>query len=168
MHLLLLLLSVVVNQPQVGPRVRSSHPYIRAMIAEAQVRSATFRRLLATIEATDGIVYVEEGDCRHGVRACLPPVVTVAGEYRILRVLVDARREDWEVMADIGHELQHALEVLTDSGLRTNAEVFLSFYQTHSGTDERFETSAALTAGDAVRNEVEAFARNGATKGQSR
>jgi hypothetical protein len=71
MHLLLLLLSIVVNQPQVGPRVRSNHPYIRAMIADAQVRTATFRRLLATIAATDGIVYVEEGDCRHGVRACL-------------------------------------------------------------------------------------------------
>jgi hypothetical protein len=168
MHLFLLLVSIIVSEPQVGPRVRSSHPYIRAMIAEAQVRSTTFRRIVTSIEATDGIVYVEEGDCRHSVRACLPPVITAGGGYRILRVLVDARHEDWEVMADIGHELQHALEVFTEPSVRTNSQVFLRFYQTNSGTEDRFETDAAVKAGHTVRNEVEAFARNSATKGQSR
>jgi hypothetical protein len=92
------------------------------MIAEAQVRSATFRRLVHAVEATDGIVYVEEGDCHHRLRACLPPVVTSAGDVRFLRVLVDARQEDWQVMSDIGHELQHALEVLRDPHARTEPQ----------------------------------------------
>src|SRR5262249_32470243 len=89
------------------PVVRSSHTYIGWMRAEAAKRSATFRRLVSDIEATDGIVYVEQGACGHRVRACLALSVTPAGGYRILRVFVDARQPDWNVMASIGHELQH-------------------------------------------------------------
>src|SRR5205823_1196084 len=65
-----------------GPRVRSSHAYLRAMIDEAALRSPTFRRLVASIEATDGLVYVEHGACMHGVRACLALEVTAVGQYR--------------------------------------------------------------------------------------
>src|SRR5438552_15568 len=111
----------------VGPRVRSSHAYLRAMIDEALVRSSTFRRIVEAIEATDGIVYVEHGDCKHGVHTCLVLNVTAAAGYRILRVIVDARQPDWDVMASIGHELRHALEVLEDPGLVDMSRVFL-FY----------------------------------------
>jgi len=65
-----------------APRVRSSHPYLSAMLAEAQVRSATFRRLVQAISRIDGIVYVEEGDCRRHLVACLPPIVTATAEFR--------------------------------------------------------------------------------------
>jgi hypothetical protein len=151
-----------------GPRVRSTHPYIRAMIAEVQVRSATFRRLVHAVEATDGIVYVEEGDCHHKVRACLPPVVTSAGDFRFLRVLVDARQEDWQVMSDIGHELQHALEVLRDPHARTNANLFYLWLRASFDTADIYETAEAVNAGDAVKSEVKAFAGSSSTKGLSR
>jgi hypothetical protein len=153
---------------QALPRVRSSHPYIRAMIAEAQVRSATFRRLVSAIEATDGIVYVEEGACGHGVRACMPPVVTAVTDFRILRVVVDPRQQDWEVMSSIGHELQHALEVLNDRTLRTNTAMMFVFSQAHAITSDAFETRDALDVGDAVRNEIAAFARHDSSKGVAR
>jgi hypothetical protein len=140
-------------------RVRSSHPYIRAIIAEAEVRSATFRRLVRAVEATDGIVYVEQGDCRHHVRACLPPIVTSAGDFRFLRVLVDARQEDWQVMSDIGHELQHALEVLVVPSARTNASLFFLFSQASFSVKEVRETEDAVRAGELVKKEVKAFAK---------
>ena len=143
----------------VGPRVRSSHAYLRAMIAEAVVRSSTFRALVDAIEATDGIVYVEHGDCRHGVRACLVLDVTAAAGFRILRVIVDARQPDWDVMASIGHELRHALEVLEDPGLVDTASVYLFYAQAHHEKDRPFETRTAINAGFAVRNEVSSFAR---------
>ena len=151
-----------------APRVRSSHPYIRAMIAEAQVRSPSFRRLVAAIEATDGIVYVEEGECHHHLRACFPPVVTSTADVRVLHVIVDARQEDWEVMSDIAHELQHALEVLVDRNARTNDRVYFLIQPAATMSREVVETDAAVKAGDAVRSEVAAFARKASTKGQSR
>jgi hypothetical protein len=150
------------------PRVRSSHPYIRAMIAEAQVRSPTFRRLVNAIAATDGIVYVEEGECRHHLRSCLPPVVTATADVRMLRVLVDARLEDWQVMSDIGHELQHALEVLGDPGVRTSAGLFFHLYPTAFVTRDVLETADAVKVEEAIKSEVKAFSRSTTTKGLSR
>jgi hypothetical protein len=141
------------------PRVRSSHAYLRAMIEEAAQRSPAFRRLVAAIEATNGIVYVEHGSCVQGVHACLSLNVTAAGDYRILRVTVDARQPDWDVMALIGHELRHAIEVLENSTLADKTSAF-QFYAQHNHVKDRpFETSAAVEAEDAVRKDVSTFAK---------
>jgi hypothetical protein len=145
--------------PSPGPRVRSSHAYLRAMIDEAGLRSSTFRRIVAAIGATNGIVYVEHGACRHSLRACLMLDVTPAAGYRILRVIVDARQLDWDVMASIGHELRHALEVLENPALVDTASVYLFYAQGREANDHPFETRAAIDAGFAVRNEVSSFAR---------
>ena len=60
-------------------------------IARGVERSATFRGLVDTIDATDGLVFVEDGACAHtGVRACLLLSVTVAGPNRLLRIFVDS------------------------------------------------------------------------------
>ena len=141
------------------PRVRSTHAYIRAMIEEATTRSSTLRRLVAAIAETNGIVYVEQGDCGHSVRACLTLSVTPAGDYRFLRVLVDARQPDWEVMASIGHELQHALEVLGEPALKTSESIFLFYVREGLTMGDSFETPEAIRAGDAVRGEVGAYKR---------
>ena len=147
------------GRDDIGPRVRSSHPYIRAMIDEAAHRSPTFRRLVGDIEATNGIVYVEQGVCGHHVRACLAMWVTPAGDFRFLRVLIDARQPDWNVMATIGHELQHALEVLENPRVATSEAIFL-FYQREGVTmGESFETGAAERAGNLVKNEVNSFSK---------
>jgi len=72
----------------------------------------------------------------------------------MLRVVVDDRRQaDVETMASLGHELRHALEVLTESNVTTGAGMF-NFYR-HSGAVKGvFETEAAIAAGDAVYNEL--------------
>lgn len=138
------------------------------MIAEAQVRSPTFRRLVNAIAATDGIVYVDEGECHHHVRCCLPPIMTAIPDVRVLHVLVDARQEDWQVMSDIGHELQHALEVLSEPTVRSSEGMFFLAYQSGVFTRDAVETALAVKAGEAVKAEVKAFARSGTTKGLSR
>jgi len=49
-----------------GRHVRSSNSDLIALIDQAGERSATFRGLLDTINASDSIVFVEAGDCGHG------------------------------------------------------------------------------------------------------
>src|SRR5262245_19741675 len=61
------------------PRVRSRSPSIAAIIREGSARSMTFRRLVERVDATDGLVYVDQGRCGHGVRACLLLAMVVAG-----------------------------------------------------------------------------------------
>lgn len=63
---------------------------------------------------TAGLIYVDEGKCGHGVSACLLLSVQVAGPFRVLQIKIDARRPDCVLMAQIGHELQHAIEILSD------------------------------------------------------
>ena len=152
------------------PRVRSSHPYIRAMMAEAQVRSSTFQQLVHRLEATDGIVYVEEGECRHGVRACLVPLLASAGSFRILRVVIDARQRDWDVMASIAHELQHAYEALSEPSITDSVALhfFILMGSGHGLAGDAHETQAAVRVGDAVKKEVAAFARRDGSLGIGR
>jgi hypothetical protein len=137
-----------------GP-VRSDDPELRLIIANAQRRSATFRDVTAAIAKTDGVVYVENARCGRGVRACLVMGLTVAGPYRYLRVRLAGRASDDGSMASLGHELRHALEILSEPGIRSGEAMYL-FYK-RFGTwvgDAFFETAAAVAAGDAIRVEL--------------
>lgn len=136
------------------PRVRSSHPTITALLTEASNRSSTFRGLVRTIESTDGIVYVEPGRCLHGVRACLSLSITAGGGYRILRILVDLAADMAALMATIGHELRHALEILAEPKVRTTEQAYM-FYAREAPTNlDVFETRAAIQTGLAVQREI--------------
>jgi hypothetical protein len=144
------------------PRVRSGSPVVRGLINEAIDASPTFRSLVAAIGATDGIVYVEQGLCYHGVRACLSLSVTRAAGFRFLRVFVDLPeprevskgKGRVELIGTIGHELWHALEVLSERSLTTPAAIF-HFYQREFPTSrDTFETAAAVSVGMKVRNEA--------------
>jgi hypothetical protein len=129
-------------------------PQIAALIAEATARSATFRRLVAVIDDSDGIVYVERGTCGHSVRACLSHSIVVAGPHRIIRVIIDTRRQHDDLIGALGHELQHAVEVVSRPQIRSTSAV-LFFYQGESSNfDGRFETQDALDVEVAVLNEI--------------
>src|SRR5437899_3553407 len=110
------------------PRVRSSNAAIAALIQQASERSKTFRGLVEAINASDGIVYVEEGTCGHGVRACFV-TVTVAGPNRILRVKVDTRKVDSDLMSSIGHELRHTIEVLGNRTVTSQVAMYFFYSQ---------------------------------------
>jgi hypothetical protein len=135
-------------------RVRSTDVLIATMIDQVSERSATFRRLVATINASDGLVYVEAGQCGRGARACLV-TVKVAGPNRLLSIWIDTRTVDAEFMGLIGHELRHAIEVLSDPSVK-NGHDMSNFYQRRGSrsAEGRFETQAAIEAGEAVRAEV--------------
>jgi len=141
------------------PRVRANgDSSLAALLLKASERSLTFRRLVATIDESDGIVYVEQGTCFHGVRACLMLTVQVAGPNRILRIAVDTRRDQGELLAAIGHELQHAVEALSDPHV-TDYRTMYSFFE-HIGPTtrrERFETLSAIHAGMDVLKELRAI-----------
>lgn len=142
-------------------RVRSENPAIAALIHEATGRSTTFRRLMETIAATESLVYVEEGKCGHGVRACLVLSVRASGAFRLLRILVNSRGvADCDLMASLGHELQHAIEVLRDPHV-TDLHSAYSFFDHEGPTGSgRFETLAAIHVGLDVGREACAQAKS--------
>ena len=135
-------------------RVRSTNAVIGRVLKEASDRSQAFRRLVETINASDGTVFVEEGQCGQGVRACLV-TVTMAGANRNLWVKVDTDTADVDLMGSIGHELQHAIEVLSDRTVTSGTAMYFFYLKKGSRSQTgTFETRAAVAAGEAVRTEV--------------
>ena len=149
----------VPNESAATAHVRSSNPTIAALIREAIQRSATFRGLVAAIDASDSIVFVEQGICAHGVRACFLSV-SATKSNRYMRVIVDMHKADTELMGSIGHELRHTLEVIAEPGVRDDKAMYF-FYErngTHSLTGTH-ETGTAVDTGNAVRSEISGFNR---------
>jgi hypothetical protein len=152
----ILVCAISVSQAQAAiPRVRGTDPAVSALVEQAKTSSATFRSLVDVIDRTDGLVYVDNGTCPGRIKACLMHSVTLAGPNRLLRVKIDVRRSDGELIALLGHELQHAIEILSNPGLRNNAEV-LTFYQQAGifGGGNAVETQAALAVQQKIRVEV--------------
>lgn len=148
-----------VNLATPNSHVRSSNPELVAVIQRASDRSATFRGLIETINASDSIVFVEEGDCGHGVRACFVSV-NASQAYRYMRVVVDTRKADWDLMGSIGHELRHTIEIIDQPSIRDNARKFFFYEQNGTpGTAHSRETGSAVVAGNTVRAEVRRFNR---------
>lgn len=142
------------------PHVRSEDPAIAALIADAEVLSPTFRKLVLDIETTNGIVYVEAGQCGFGVQACLMHSVVVAGPHRLLRIVVNTRRDRAGLIGAIGHELQHAWEMLSVPGLTTSHAMFYRALGTAQSATTRFETDEAVKVGLRIADEVRRKARD--------
>ena len=62
-------------------------------------------------------------------------------------------------MGSIGHELQHAIEVLGDRTVTSNAAMFFFYRRTGKPHPRHFafETDAAIEVGEAVRTEARKY-----------
>jgi hypothetical protein len=139
---------------ETSDHVRTGNAAIATLIQHASERSVTFRGLLNTINASDGIVFIEEGVCGHGMKACFVNV-TMAGRHRMLWVMVRPRGNDCEIMGLIGHELRHTVEVLSEPTVTGTAAMYFFYTKlANAGSSPAFETLAALGTGDAVSTEV--------------
>ncbi len=115
---------------------------------------STFRRVVEWIQATDGVVYVSRGRCRHFVRACLPYWMAVAGPNRVVQVLLDDSLQGEDAMAAIAHELRHALEVFDEPSVTTGSAMYFFYHHNRSPQGDVFETQEAVDAGNAVLKEL--------------
>ena len=111
-------------------------------------------------------MYVEAGSCGHGVRAFLKMWMETVGPNRFLRIAIDRRKKepDAEVMGLIGHELQHAVEALSESAVTDGVTLYNFFDRLAPAGNGRFETTAARHAGDDVENELRAHLEVGRVK----
>jgi hypothetical protein len=95
-----------------SPRhVRSSEPRILALIDAGLSGSPTFRSLVAALDASDVIVYIDAKVTRPNQGGYLAHQIVARGGYRYLRVAVETRGSDTRLIPLLAHELQHAIEV---------------------------------------------------------
>ncbi len=102
---------------------------------------------------------MHHGQCGRNVLACLLLAVTQAGPNRILHIKVDPRRQGHDLMVSIGHELSHAVELLSDPTV-VDRNTAHNFYQ-RSAAIERyyFETQAAIEIELKIDKELREWAK---------
>jgi len=136
-------------------RVRPMDKRVEAVLATGIDRSATFRELVRRIEASDVIVYVEtRHDLRDGLGASMR-FVTSSATHRFVRVQLNATSTAFTLVALLGHELQHVVEVAEHAEVQS-ADDLRDFYRrtgVRTGTDT-FDSEAARHAGYRVRAEI--------------
>jgi hypothetical protein len=160
-----LLASVLSGTPHTGTllssqerRVRSMDRRITELLAIGVNRSPTFARIVRAVNATDVIVYLERSRDLPNTLAGRLLLLPLANGHRYLRIQVRADLPAMDMIALIGHELRHALEVAEQPAVR-DATAMLALYQRigypTAGAMHTFDTEAAQVAGRRVRLELE-------------
>ena len=137
-------------------RVRSTNPRILELLETGMRRSPTFAELVKAVNATDVIVYIEpvrELPKALAGRLLLLPIST---NQRYLRIQVRRDLPPRDLIALMGHELRHALEIAQEPTVRDTAAMISLFQRIgHSSSDwHTFDTNAAQAIGWRVRQEL--------------
>jgi hypothetical protein len=108
----------ITTQDSSARHVRSTDPKILRLIDAGLSRSATFRGLIAMLNESDVIVYVEPNLTRQTLDGYLAHHVHAQGQYRYLRIAVRIAGSERHLVSTIAHELQHAVEVAHSPDVR--------------------------------------------------
>jgi hypothetical protein len=141
--------------------VRTTEPEVQALLDNATSRSETFRSLVAALNESDVIVYIETSVTRATkLRGHLVHRIVAKGTHRYLRLRLNPFGPVEQRISVIAHELQHALEIAQAPNVG-RSETVQSFFEligfTH-GTQcgDCYETTRALDVERTVREELRA------------
>ena len=99
------------TEPRDGSHVRTMDARLRNTIAEGLARSALFRSLVARLDGSDVIVYVEP-ECPMSSRLFgRLTLLGAGGERRYVSVRISCMLTVPQQIAALGHELRHAVEI---------------------------------------------------------
>jgi hypothetical protein len=137
--------------------VRSQDRSVQYLLKRGFTQSVTFRNLMARIEETDIIVYVEQVPRLPGALEGRMMILPSAHGQRYVRIQIALRGSPDDSVAVLGHELQHALEVGQEPWVydqATLAELYQRIGIGSIGGPHVYDTRAAQEVGRIVRREL--------------
>jgi len=142
-----------------NPRVRPNDGRAAAALLQGLARSETIRMIVDRLETLKVIVYVEMQPALMHKLAGRMVWLAATEHYRYVRVSLSPEFSGESLVAVLGHELQHALEVALSPSIVD--EPSLEAYYRKNGINMRshasgWDTQAARDAGDLVRREIAA------------
>jgi hypothetical protein len=149
-----------------GPRVRPADSRIATLLLDGLRRSPALVAMVDRVENSDVIVYLEiEPTLTGRLAGCLTWMGTTGG-YRYVRASLNPNQPADILIAAIGHELQHAIEI-ADNPEVTDPDSLRAFYQRIGNTgsqrgDSGLDTLEARQAGALVRANLRAIRAAGA------
>lgn len=135
--------------------VRSQDRSVRHLLKRGYTHSVTFRSLMARLERSDVIVYIEQVPRLPGALEGRMMIVSSGHGQRYVRIQITMRGAPHDSIAVLGHELQHAVEVASETWVSDQATL-AALYQrigTHAG-HHVYDTVAAQEVGRIVRREL--------------
>lgn len=146
--------------------VRASDARIENLIREGCDKSATFLALVRELQSSNWIIFVQSGSCPiQGISGCLLHRVGTFQHHKYLRIIIGGTApSDAEAIATIGHELQHAAEVVQNRHIADGFNIRdlyrrIGYVARRTQRAEIYETAAAARASTTVLKELRAFGR---------
>jgi hypothetical protein len=135
--------------------VRTQDRTVRQLLKRGFTRSATFAQLMARLEHSDVLVYIEEVPRLPDALEARMMLLPSAHGQRYVRIQITLRGAPDESVALLGHELQHAIEVAQESGVSDQTQL-AALYQRIGmrGGPHVYDTIAAQEIGRVIRREL--------------
>jgi hypothetical protein len=130
-----------------------------ALMIDGMARSATLCREIDRIGELNGIVYIKDAyyvdpRTKRVLSGALSHEITMAGAHRVLHLTVAPESGD-RPLVTLGHELQHAIEVLEAEDVTTEGAVDRLFERIGARVGGSvMETETAVDVGRAVAREL--------------
>jgi len=157
---LLFVTSLAADQPaRDGSHIRTMDSRIRAEIDEGLARSSLFRDLVARLDASDVIVYVEP-ECTMSPRLFgRLTFMAAGGGRRYVNVRISCALNETQQIAALGHELRHAVEIADAPSIVNEASLAAEYsrigFASHAvRKGSGYETYAAKDAAQRVWQEL--------------
>ena len=144
------------------PSLRTTDPLLLELLASGRDRSPTFRHLLARLEQSNLIVHLKRASGRwtKSPRGFTRFVASTGG-YRFVQVTIaNAATASDELVALVGHELQHLIEV-AEAPAVVDQETYHDLYRAIGYPSCRqgrcYDTREAVNVGQRILAEVNAW-----------
>jgi hypothetical protein len=136
--------------------VRTTDRSVDRLLRVGVTRSPTFASLISHLNGSDVIVYVEAVPTLPTTLAGRLLLMPIANHQRYLRIQIGLAGTQNELVALIGHELRHAVEVADATNVRTESELVTLYKRIgmRSTDTHSYETNAAQTTAQVVRREL--------------
>lgn len=138
------------------PRIRTTGPHAAVTLQRGLTLCPTVRALAQQVERSDLIVYITCERRPQGRPDASMKFMHATTEFRFVQIVIDIELALPQRLALLGHELQHALEVAANPGIR-DRKSFLEYYRQLSVRHldlKTLDTEAARQAGERVRQEL--------------
>ena len=140
-------------------RVRPLDPGVGDLLARGYAESATFRSLISVLERSDVIVHIEQVSAQGNGLAGATRFITRTGDTRYVRITIYGVWATDRLIALLGHELQHAVEIASAGWVVDQVTCLELFHEIgrRTCTPDRlcFDTDAAVLAGVRVWRELQ-------------
>jgi hypothetical protein len=151
----------VETNPAPLPHVRTTDRYVRTLIKAGAAHSATLRKLLSQLDASDVVAYVRVDTTLPGQMSGRTWFVSSAAGIRYVEIALKPTGRPLSTVAMLAHELAHAIEVALDAAIvdpQSMAERYLSTGIVRGGGSPMLvDTDFARGTGTTVQRELTPF-----------